>query len=72
MLSLRTKYGYMSLEMASGGEEGGSIVFWKQVHLLSPVTLIGLVNREEKGGKDEREAVVVRYNRELRTRPCEI
>ena len=40
--------------------------------MLSPVTLIGLVNREEKGGKDEREAVVVRYNRELRTRPCEI
>lgn len=31
--------------------------FWKQVHLLSPVTLIGLVNREEEGeqrGKDRR------------------
>ena len=50
--------------------EGGEHCFGKQVHLLSPVKLIGLVNREEEGGIEEREreAEMVRYNRELRTR----
>ena len=36
--------------------------------MLSPVKLIGLVNREEEEKRREREAVMVRYNRDLRTR----
>ena len=59
----------MSLKTAGcGGRGGGEHCFWKQVHLLSPVKLIGLVNREEEEKRREREAVMVRYNRDLRTR----
>ena len=58
----------MSLKTAGCGGRGGEHCFWKQVHLLSPVKLIGLVNREEEEKRREREAVMVRYNRDLRTR----
>ena len=39
------------------GGRGDEHCFWKQVHFLSPVTLIGLVNREE-----EKEREMVRYH----------
>ena len=45
----------MSLKTAGCGGRGGEHCFWKQVHLLSPVKLIGLVNREEERGNEERE-----------------